>query len=119
MEYIMMPPVEEIFPHSRNRRALRLHVHLDNCLVHFSKVAERFCEAHGILRIPHPPYSQDLASSDFWLFARIKIALADAKFDEPEQLLDGISEFLDTISVEELGAVVEEWVERMRWVTEN
>jgi hypothetical protein len=42
-----------------------------------------------------------------------------AKFDEPEQLLDAITDFLDAISVEELTAVFDEWVERVRWVSEN
>jgi histone-lysine N-methyltransferase SETMAR len=96
----MVPLVQDIFPHGRNRRALRLHLHLDNCLVHFSKVAERFLEVNDILRIPHPPYSPDLAPSDFWLFGRIKTALAGAEFDEPEQLLNAITELLNTIAFE-------------------
>jgi hypothetical protein len=33
--------------------------------------------------------------------------------------LEAISEFLDTISVEEFRAVFDEWAERVRWVTEN
>jgi hypothetical protein len=42
------------------------------------------------------------------------MALAGAKFDEPEQLLNAITEFLNTISVEELRMVFDEWVERVR-----
>jgi hypothetical protein len=57
--------------------------------------------------------------SDFWLFGRIKTALAGAEFDQPEQLLNAITEFFNIISVEELRAVFDEWVERVRWVTEN
>jgi hypothetical protein len=57
--------------------------------------------------------------SDFWLFGRIKTTLAGAKFDEPEQIVNAITEFLNTISVEELQAVSDEWVKRVRWVTEN
>jgi hypothetical protein len=64
-------------------------------------VAEEFSEANDILRIPHRPYSPDLAPSDFWFFGDIKIALTGVKFDEREQLLDEIIEFLNTISVEE------------------
>jgi hypothetical protein len=119
VEHIMVPLIEEIFPHGRNRRALRLRVHLDNCRVHFSKGAEQFFEANDIRCIPHPSYSQDLALSDFWRFWHIKTALAGAKFDEPEQLLNAVTEFLNTISVEELKAVFDEWVERVRWVIGN
>jgi hypothetical protein len=92
---------------------------LDICRVHFSKVAEQFLEANDILRILYPPYSPDLAPPDFWLFGCIKTALSGAKFDEPDQLLNAITELLNTISVEELRAVFDEWVERVRWVTEN
>jgi histone-lysine N-methyltransferase SETMAR len=118
-EHIMAPFVQKISLHGRNRRARRLHLHVDNCRVHFSKVTGQFCEANGILRIPHPPYSPDLAPSDFWFFGRIKTVLAWAKFDEPEQLLDAICAFLDTISVDESRAVSEKQVEKVRWVTEN
>jgi hypothetical protein len=82
-------------------------------------VTEQSVEANHIMRIPHPPYSHDLAPSDFWLFGRIKLALAGAKFDEPGQLLNAVTEFLNTISVEERRAVFDEWVERVRWVTAN
>jgi histone-lysine N-methyltransferase SETMAR len=119
VEHVMVPIAQEIFPHGRNRRALPLHLHLDNSRVHFSKVAEQFLEANDILRILHPPYSPDLVPSDFWLFGRIKTALTGAKFDEPEQLLNAITEFLNTISVEELRAAFDEWAERVRCVTEN
>jgi hypothetical protein len=44
---------------------------------------------------------------------------SQAKFDEPELLLDAITEFLDARSVEELRAVFDEWVERVRWVSKN
>jgi hypothetical protein len=65
VEHIMVPLVQEVFPQNRNPRALRLHLPLSNCRFHFSKVAEQFCEANDILRIPRPPYSRDLGLSDF------------------------------------------------------
>jgi hypothetical protein len=40
-----------------------------------------------LLHVPHPPYSPDLAPSDFWLFGRIKTALAGRTFADPEGLL--------------------------------
>jgi histone-lysine N-methyltransferase SETMAR len=76
LEHITVPLVQETFPHGRNRRALRLHLDLDNSRGHFSKVGEQFCEANDILPIPHPPSSPDLAPSDSWLFGRIQTALA-------------------------------------------
>jgi hypothetical protein len=75
MEDIMVPHVQGIFPDGRNQRTLRLLVHLDSSRVHFRKETEQFFEANDILRIPHPSYSPDSATSDFLIFRHIKIAL--------------------------------------------
>jgi histone-lysine N-methyltransferase SETMAR len=69
--------------------------------------------------VPHPPYSPDLAPSDFWLFGDVKTSLVGQTFDEPEQLLEAITEFLNEIQPPEVAAVFSHWVERVRWVLEN
>jgi hypothetical protein len=76
VEHIMVLLIQGIFPHGRNRSALRLRVHVDNHRIHISKVTEQFFGANDILRILLPPYSPDLALSDFRLFGRIKSAFA-------------------------------------------
>jgi hypothetical protein len=40
-------------------------------------------------------------------------------FDELEQLLEAITEFLDESQPSELEVVFSHWVERVRWVLEN
>jgi hypothetical protein len=35
----------------------------------------RYIEACGMVRAPHPPYSRDLAPSDFFLFSYFKSML--------------------------------------------
>jgi histone-lysine N-methyltransferase SETMAR len=72
VEYFMAPLVQTVFPQGRTRDTPRLNVHRDNCRVHFSKVTEQFFIENQPLHVPHPPYSPDLAPSDFWLFGRIK-----------------------------------------------
>jgi hypothetical protein len=59
VEHVLVSLVQEIFPHGRNRRSLRLYLHLDNCRVRFSTVAKQFLEGNDILRILHPLYSPD------------------------------------------------------------
>jgi transposase len=63
---------------------------LDNCRIHFSKVTEQFSIENQLLHVPHPPYSPELALSDFWLFGHIKTGLAGRSFAEPEELLEGV-----------------------------
>jgi hypothetical protein len=49
----------------------------------------------------------------------VKSSLASRAFDEPEQLLEAISEFLNGIQPSALEVVFIHWVERIRWVLEN
>jgi histone-lysine N-methyltransferase SETMAR len=107
------------FPRGRIPHTRRLQLHLDNCRVHFSKATEQFITENHIGRVPHPPYSPDLAPSDFWLFGHVKTSLVGQIFDEPEQLLEAITEFLNEIQPPEVVAVFNHWVERVRWILEN
>jgi histone-lysine N-methyltransferase SETMAR len=68
--------------------------------------------------VPHPPFSPDLAPSDFWLFSYVKISLVGQTFDEPERLLEVITEVLNEIRPPEVVAVFSYCTERARWVLE-
>jgi hypothetical protein len=52
MDNLMVPLVEKVFPKARNPHAGRLHLHLDNCRVHFLRVAEQFVAQNHISRVP-------------------------------------------------------------------
>jgi transposase len=119
VDNIMVPLVEKVFPNGRNPHARRLHLHLDNCRVHFSRVTEQFIAENHISRVPQPAYSPDLAPLDFWLFGHLKKSLAGRMFDDPEELLDGIRSFLEEVQPSELHVVFSHWGERVRWVLEN
>jgi hypothetical protein len=69
--------------------------------------------------VPHPPYSPDLAPSDFWLFGHVKTSLVSQTFDESGQLPEEITEFLYEIQPPEVVAVFSHWIERGRGVLEN
>jgi hypothetical protein len=49
----------------------------------------------------------------------VKTSLVDQTFDEPEQLLGAVIEFLNEIQPPEVIAVFSHWVEWVRWVLEN
>jgi hypothetical protein len=49
---------------------------------------------------PHPPYSPDLAPSDFYLFGYVKRCLAGLSFEDADQLLatvEGVLEWMDRL----------------------
>jgi transposase len=77
------------------------------------------CEENGLGLAPHPPYSPDLASSDFFLFGYVKERLKRMVFPSYEELLDAIGEVVTGIESETLTAVSEHWMERLEWVSKN
>ena len=42
----------------------------------------------------HPPYSPDLAPSDYHLFSKMKVWLATQRFHTNEELMDGVKTWL-------------------------
>lgn len=63
---------KEIWPKCSLRK---IWLHLDNCRVHNTKQMLTEMGKIPYRRTPHPPYSPDLAPSDFYLFGRVKNAL--------------------------------------------
>jgi hypothetical protein len=62
----------------------------------------------------HPPYSLDLAPSDFYLFGYVKRCLAGLPFEDADQLLAAIEGVLEGIEKVTLQAVFLEWMDRLR-----
>ena len=48
------------------------HFHEDNAPVHNSILVTDYLTMMGIKTVPQPPYSPDLAPSDFWLFPKLR-----------------------------------------------
>jgi hypothetical protein len=62
----------------------------------------------------HPPYSPDLAPSDFFLFGHVKGKLMGYRTETPSELLVRIRVILSEISRETLNSVLLEWMERLQ-----
>ena len=68
----------------------------------------------GLLRLPHPPYSPDLAPSDFFLFGFLKNKLMGYNFNSEEELLSKSYNILKKISRITLEEVFDEWIDRLK-----
>ena len=102
-----------IWPQSNKRK---IWLHLDNCRVHNSIASvERIKEA-GFKRTPHPPYSPDIAPSDFFLFGYTKQKLKGCGFAERDDLLEKIYEILTKISTQKRKDVFEAWIKRCEYI---
>jgi histone-lysine N-methyltransferase SETMAR len=58
----------------------------DNAPVHKSKVAQAAIRECGFEQLNHPPYSPDLAPSDYYLFRQLKSNLRGQRFADDEEL---------------------------------
>lgn len=77
-----------------NRRGVLFHQ--DNARPHVSASTILKLNSLGWELMVHPPYSPDLAPSDFHLFRSLSNFLTHKKFDNCEQLQLGVSEFFDS-----------------------
>jgi hypothetical protein len=69
---------------------------------------------NGLRIAPHPPYSPDLAPSDFFLFGHVKTALRGTVFDSVEGMLEAVTTILRGIPAETLLATFHQWMDRLQ-----
>jgi [histone H3]-lysine36 N-dimethyltransferase SETMAR len=67
--------------------------HHDNAPPHRSMVAVAKLHELGFQLVPHPPYSPDLAPSDFFLFPNLKNWLGGSKFKSDEEVIAGVNAY--------------------------
>jgi hypothetical protein len=69
--------------------------------------------------MPHPPYSPDVASNDFYLFGTVKRKLERVRITEPDEFVEKLHSILISIPGGELEAVFQTWLERIRAVSDG
>jgi histone-lysine N-methyltransferase SETMAR len=65
----------------------KLLVHADNVRPHTNQLSTQYFNENRMKSAPHPPYSPDLAPSDFDLFGDVKRCIAGLSFEDADQLL--------------------------------
>jgi histone-lysine N-methyltransferase SETMAR len=109
---IVLEEFSEVIQKRRPKKGTKgLMLHLDNARPHL--INEEF-EKRGIIRLPHPPYSPDLAPSDFFLFGYLKKALEGFNFVNDNDLMEETKKILFGIEKEILRNVFDEWVKRLK-----
>ena len=77
------------------RKVQLLH---DNAKPHTSKITRQKLEEFGWEVLPHPPYSPDLAPSDYHLFRSLHNHLVKNQFNDQAQLKSGLENFFSSLS---------------------
>jgi len=89
--------VAKIKETSTTKISYKWFIHLDNSPVHNSKLTITSIENSGFTRLPHPPYSPDLAPSDFSLFGYLKNQLSLKNCRDSSELKGQVTDFLDNL----------------------
>ncbi|KAA6382259.1 MAG: hypothetical protein EZS28_022214, partial [Streblomastix strix] len=64
----------------------------------------------------HPPYSPDIAPSDYFLFGRLKILLKGTNCSDETEPMAAVSTILSRISQAELYKAINSWIDRLEVV---
>ena len=62
----------------------------------------------GIKTVPQPPYSPDLAPSDFWL----SLKLRGCRYETSEEMKEAVTKVIDTLTQEDFHGAFEKLLER-------
>jgi hypothetical protein len=87
---------------------------MDNSPIPKSKAAIQRIASLQLKIAHHPPYSPDLALSDFLLFGYIKHKIAGQEFVSADRLLEAIRETFGHLSRPVLESVFDEWLMRLQ-----
>jgi len=96
-----------------------LVVHSDNAKPHTAKSTIEFMTHSNLTRAEYPPYSPDIAPSDFYLFGYMKRMLKGNCFSTRDELLNAITSILEGIEKKVLESILDEWEKRLTWVFEH
>ena len=92
------------------------HVRLlhDNAPAHTSAIVTAFLKKEKVTVLPHPPYSQDLAPCDFFLFPKLKAFLAGRKYQSRQALESAIHQYLITVPKSAYRDAFKKWIHRLK-----
>ena len=82
--------------------------HQDNAPVHNSILVTDSLTKMGIKTVPHPPYSPNLAPSDFWLFPKLR----GCRYETIEEMKEAVTNVIDTLTPEDFDGAFQKLLER-------
>ena len=115
----ILQKIDEAYKGFPERAKRRITLHFDNVRPHTARKVKEYMSSHRMKRAPHPPYSPDIAPSDFYLFGYIKENLKGCKFESKEQLFSAITDIVSNISKDTLIKVFNHWKKRLLKVIDN
>ena len=84
------------------------HFQQNNAPVHNSILVTDYLTKTGVKTVPHPSYSPDLASYDFWLFPKLR----SCRYETIEEIKEAVTKVIDTLTQEEFHGAFQKLLER-------
>lgn len=106
--------LEDVRRTQRKPRNDNLWIQHDNAPVHTAHQTIEKMAGLDLHAVAHPPYSPDLAPSDFYLFNRLKKHLRGTRFDSPQDLRLATEEFFANLDDNFFQTAFQELVQRWR-----
>jgi histone-lysine N-methyltransferase SETMAR len=94
----------------------KILLHMDNASAHNAKVVTNYLETSCMERLPHPPYSPDIAPSDYFLFGCMKQRMKGLHATSRDELTSKITDILMSIDKSILERTYKNWEKRLSWV---
>ena len=116
IEGVLTPLYNRICEQRPATQTRGIFLHFDNARPHL--VDQKLAE-FGFTRLPHTPYSQDLAQSDFFLFGYLKFLLEGMEFESPDALFQEVTKILNSIPKQMLHSAYLEWIKRLQKCIEH
>jgi histone-lysine N-methyltransferase SETMAR len=91
----------------------KLMVHSDNARPHTATLSQQFMAGNAMVIAVHPPYSPDLAPSDFYLLGHVRGLLRGESFETGERLISAVDGILRSLKKWILTRVFLEWMKRL------
>ena len=118
--FTLLPKLHDVALKHRPVAGLKSYaLHWDNARPHISHDTNAAVDELFKCSLKHPPYSPDLAPSDFFLFCYLKSALVGTRVDTEQQLKNEITKTFKTITKQMKMKVFEEWKRRLEEVVES
>lgn len=91
----------------------------DNARPHVAKPVKQELEKYGWMILPHPPYSPDVAPSDYWLFSDLTHALRERTFTTRGSLEAAIKQYFDSRPAGFYKEGIHKFTERWRYIVDH
>ncbi|KAA6355875.1 MAG: putative mariner transposase [Streblomastix strix] len=112
----VLKPLQKQVKKEHNTKTIQHHIHFDNAAIHRANYTQNFISKGIFKPMKHPPYSPDLAPSDFYLFSNLKKLLKGCDFKTEEEVHAKVEEALRKFTPSQFQQAYENWIHRLEMV---